>query len=321
MTTIVPNWAVTDVRQSGNFNAGRARALDAIVIHHWGVDGQRHQDVVNFLCNANRPNRTSAHYVVSAGRATQIVSDRDTAWHCPNWNARGIGIECHPEMTAADFEQVATVVAAIRSEHGHLPLSGHQDHYPTACPGRWESQLGRLSARADAILAAHNAGKSAPATTATAHTAPKATAPAHKAPAVAKTKTDKQNMLNVNGIQGGATQARFEQVMGVAINGKDEAHEPAFMGLQKYLNKKVSKKDIKNLTGKDQLDVDGIAGKGTWQVFQYWAYNAHKDVVAKYAPGWGIWKFADGIGGVVTIKVLQHMLNYSWASSGKLMER
>lgn len=315
MSTIVPNWAVTDVKQSGNFNAGRSRALDAIVIHHWGVDGQRHQDVVNFLCNANRPNRTSAHYVASAGRVTQIVSDRDTAWHCPNWNARGIGIECHPEMTDADFETVATLVAAIRSEHGHLPLSGHQDHYSTACPGRWEAQLARLSARADEILAAHNAGKPAPVVHAS-------TASAAGAPVAAKTTTDRQNMLTVDGVQGPATQARLEQVMGVTINGVDEAHEPAFEALQRFLNTVVSKTDIKNLTGKPQLDVDGVAGPATWKVFQYWVWNVRRDLPRAFMPSADTMpKWCDGIPGAATWKALQTCLNGSWAGSGKLLSK
>lgn len=164
MAVIAPNKAVTDTRQSPNYSSGRpAGDPNVIVIHHWGVDGQSHQNVVNYLCRSG--GNSSAHYVASAGRVTQIVSDRDRAWHAgSSGNPRGIGIECRPEMSDADFETVAQLIAAIRGEWGNLPLRGHQDYMSTACPGRWYSQLSRLSARADAIRAG---GASAPAASAT----------------------------------------------------------------------------------------------------------------------------------------------------------
>lgn len=43
VTAIVPNYAVTDVRQSPNLTGGRSAALSVIVIHHWGNDGQSHE--------------------------------------------------------------------------------------------------------------------------------------------------------------------------------------------------------------------------------------------------------------------------------------
>ena len=159
MTQIAPNSAVTDVRQSPNYSPGRpAGAPNQIVIHHWGVDGQTHQGVVGYLCSRSN-HGASAHYVASAGRVTQLVSDRDRAWHAgSSGNPRGIGIECRPEMSDGDFETVAGLVAAIRSEHGDLPLRGHRDHMSTACPGRWYARLRDLDARARQI-----AGGAAPA--------------------------------------------------------------------------------------------------------------------------------------------------------------
>lgn len=143
------NQAVTDTLWSPNFTPGRSVPLRGIVIHHWGADGQSHDGVAAYL--ARPDGNTSAHYVASAGRVTQLVHDGDTAWHCPGMNAGGIGIECRPECSDGDFETVATLVAAIRDEWGDLPLSGHQDHYQTACPGRWEERLSELDARARAI--------------------------------------------------------------------------------------------------------------------------------------------------------------------------
>ena len=147
MTEIRPNVAVTEVRQSQNFSQGRpAGDPEFIVIHHWGGDGQRHDAVVAWLCRAG--GNSSAHYVASGGRVTQLVSDRDRAWHAgAGGNPRGIGVECRPEMSEGDVETVARLVAAIRSEWGNLPLRGHRDYMSTDCPGRWYQRLAALQAR------------------------------------------------------------------------------------------------------------------------------------------------------------------------------
>ena len=143
------NVAVTDTAWSPNYSRGRSTPPQFIVIHHWGGDGQSHQAVVNYLCTPRGEESTSAHYVASAGRVTQLVHDYDRAWHAGTaGNPAGIGIECRPEMTPADFETVARLVAAIRAEWGPLPLRGHRDYMPTACPGRWYANLSRLDARA-----------------------------------------------------------------------------------------------------------------------------------------------------------------------------
>ena len=145
------NSAVTDTQWSPNYSAGRPAPPDHIVMHHWGADGQNHQDVVNYLCRIG--GNSSAHYVASAGRVTQLVHDYDRAWHAgSSGNPRGIGIECRPEATREDFETVAHLIAAIREQWGDLPLVGHRDHMPTACPGRWYPMLAELSQRANNIL-------------------------------------------------------------------------------------------------------------------------------------------------------------------------
>nr|DAV64736.1 MAG TPA: N-acetylmuramoyl-L-alanine amidase [Caudoviricetes sp.] len=144
------NTAVTDTNWGPNFDPGRPYGDPlGIVIHHWGNDGQSHDAVASYL--ARHDGNTSAHYVASAGRVTQLVHDYDRAWHCFGNNARTIGIECRPECDDDDFETVAQLIAAIRDEWGDLSLSGHQDHYATACPGRWQARLAELDARAQAI--------------------------------------------------------------------------------------------------------------------------------------------------------------------------
>ena len=147
------NSAVTDTQWSPNFSSGRpAGDPNAIVIHHWGADGQSHQGVVDYLCRAD--GNSSAHYVASDGRVTQLVHDYDRAWHAgPEGNPRGIGIECRPEMSEGDVETVARLVAAIRSEWGNLPLRGHRDYMSTDCPGRWYQRLAALDALARQVTA------------------------------------------------------------------------------------------------------------------------------------------------------------------------
>jgi len=123
-----------------------------IVLHHWGVDGQTFENVVNFFCAPGT--QTSANYVVAAGKVACIVDPDYIAWHAGDWNGNvnGIGIECHPEMTGADFETVAELVADLRKAYGDLPIYPHSQFTQTACPGRWAAKLNDLSARANKIL-------------------------------------------------------------------------------------------------------------------------------------------------------------------------
>lgn len=136
-----------DFRQCWNYSQGReGLSPDRIVIHHWGADGQSHDGVVDFFTRGPGSG-TSAHYVVSGGRITQICHDYDTAYHAGNWqiNLRSIGIECRPEASEEDVRTVAELVRRIRSEWGNLPISVHSDYYPTACPGRYHALIDRIN--------------------------------------------------------------------------------------------------------------------------------------------------------------------------------
>ena len=136
-----------DFRQCWNYSQGReGLSPDRIVLHHWGADGQSHDGVVDFFTRGPGSG-TSAHYVVSAGRITQICHDYDTAYHAGNWqiNLRSIGIECRPEASEDDVRTVAELVRRIRSEWGNLPISVHSDYYPTACPGRYHDLIDRIN--------------------------------------------------------------------------------------------------------------------------------------------------------------------------------
>lgn len=130
---------------------------------------------------------------------------------------------------------------------------------------------------------------------------------------VKKTKTDKQLALDVDGSWGGATNARFLQVFGHSS------------GLQHFLNSVVSTHDIRNLTGDAHLAEDNELGPKTWKVFQFWAGNKRPDLIKAYAGyefnGSTLAKWCDGKLGPATIKVVQHMLNASYANSQKFLSR
>jgi N-acetylmuramoyl-L-alanine amidase len=155
------------------------RTIEEIVIHHWGVTGQKHDDVVKFFVSG--PGATSAHFVASAGRVTCLVSPPDVAWHAGVWaeNLKSIGIECRPEATPEDYRQVAELVAWLRSQYGNLPLRAHREFHATACPGIWD--LARLD-----TLARSLGGAVSPASGTVKPAAPK---PAPKPPAAPRART------------------------------------------------------------------------------------------------------------------------------------
>lgn len=289
MTTISPNRAVTDVQQSGNYNEGRPYGdPDSIVIHHWGGDGQRHQTVADYLCRYD--GSSSAHYVASAGRVTQLVSDRDRAWHAgPSGNPTGIGIECRPEKSDGDFETVADLVAAIRDEHGWLPLHGHQEYMATACPGRWQEILASLSARADAIRGG---------------------APANVPSAPSNPNANTDWWLEPDGIWGNKTGSRFRAVFGL---GADAPWSEACQRFQYFFSWALDAYRLEAATGTGRMDVDGVDGPQTWGAFQAW-YNASAIPAGHRIE-------VDGIYGPETIEAVQITLNHSWYGSRALATR
>lgn len=129
---------------------GRARTIESITIHHWGVFGQTHDGVVNFFVNG--AGTTSAHFVVSGGRIDCLVNPLDAAWHSGNGvgNATSIGIECRPEASPQDYETTAELIRFLRDNFGaNLPLIPHRNWSATACPGIWDlDKLNRLAGSA-----------------------------------------------------------------------------------------------------------------------------------------------------------------------------
>lgn len=118
------------------------RTEESDTIHHWGALGQTHDGVVDFFVNG--PGQTSAHFVVSDGRVTCLVSPADAAWHTgtAHGNATSIGIECRPEATDGDYATVASLLRWLRGGKDR-PLYPHNHWFNTACPGVWD--LDRLN--------------------------------------------------------------------------------------------------------------------------------------------------------------------------------
>lgn len=295
--SFTPNSAVTDVKLTPNISSGRPYgAPNVIVIHHWGVDGQSHQNVVNYLCNPNN-HGASAHYVVSGGRVTQLASDWDRTWHAgPNGNSRGIGIECRPECTPGDFNTVIDLVKAIRSEHGNLPVMGHRDYMSTACPGRYYSRLGEISAGTGTV---------------------------NKPPKILSHAAETgYGYITVDGHEDQETWSRLRRVM-------DQWYpapwKTVITQLQFFLSDAVDYRQQKDLIG-GVIVKDGIEGPKTIKLLQWWMWhqgpnassNPPTKVWQKFAPGYDIWDFVTGEKHRASNAVFQETLNYSVANAKAL---
>lgn len=148
-------------RRSKRFVKGRSgSAIDVIVIHHWGIEGQKWENLTSWLLEPSK--NLSVHYIAMDGKVEQQVDEADTAWHGGNApiNVRSIGIECRPEATDGDYATVAELIADIWSRHGRLPLLPHrevpsvregQKYVATICPAKWDIQ--RLTKEAEAWFA------------------------------------------------------------------------------------------------------------------------------------------------------------------------
>lgn len=84
---------------SGNYQKGRSKDIQYIVIHYTSNKGDTANNNVDYF--ARQVTKTSAHYFVDENQIYQSVSDTDTAWHCGAntykhkycRNANSLGIE------------------------------------------------------------------------------------------------------------------------------------------------------------------------------------------------------------------------------------
>ena len=321
------NWIINK-----HYTPGRGgNRIQYVVIHH-------NAGVLSIAdCwNTWQTRQASAHYQVQTdGRIGQLVHDSDSAWHAGNFaaNQRSIGIE-HANsggasagwpISEATRENGAHLVAAICRYYGlgrpqwGVNVFPHQHFSSTACPGLLattyrDSYMARAQAWYDAMVS----GK------APAASAPKATT--STATGAAKTKTDGQLEITQDGILGGATIARWQQVMGTPIDGViSRGGSQLVIAFQKFLNSVVAGGDQKNLHGAATLATDGILGPATWKTYQFWSGNKlpgdMKNICGFTLTGSTIGKWVDGVAGKWTITMLQVMLNRSYAGSGKLLSK
>ena len=144
---------------SYNYNGVRV-ATKAILVHHWGNDGQNFYNVIAALSGTRE---ASAQYVLQDGLVACIISPDFRAWHCAynsyqrvlqgisDVNSYTIGIECRPECTDGDVETLCQLIADLWVEYGKVPVYGHKDFMPTACPGRYYDRLDAIEVRAEEI--------------------------------------------------------------------------------------------------------------------------------------------------------------------------
>ena len=82
--------AIWNAASSSNYRVGRTSAISTIVIH---VTQGSYAGTISWFKNASA--QVSAHYVVrsSDGQITQMVAEKDTAWHARSANPYSVGIE------------------------------------------------------------------------------------------------------------------------------------------------------------------------------------------------------------------------------------
>lgn len=81
-------------KQAKNYTKGRVKPVQLIVLHSMEAPERVNtaENVAAYFAGSNAP-MASAHYCVDADSIVQCVRLTDTAYHCKNANANGIGIE------------------------------------------------------------------------------------------------------------------------------------------------------------------------------------------------------------------------------------
>lgn len=128
-----------------------------ITLHHWGVDGQKHDNVDAFLTDTTsayrKANPTSAHEVISDGRVTVLAKPEVATYHSGSTKGNGstIGLEIRPEMSPGDLDTLVQRIYDIEVKYGSMLIYLHKHWFATACPGRYEKQLKHITSRVNAM--------------------------------------------------------------------------------------------------------------------------------------------------------------------------
>lgn len=144
---------------------GQPRVIKFGAGHWWNTPeaGARHDGIVSIFLNPAR--QAAAHAVVSAGRVTEMVRDKDTAWCTNNANPYTYAIELDPRVmwkwTSSGAnkslgEEIFETVSEYIADKGYHNLAWypHKKWFTTQCnPIHWTE----IMARAKAIYAAKHA--------------------------------------------------------------------------------------------------------------------------------------------------------------------
>ena len=153
-TTSQSSAYVLDSNPSSNYytptevltNYKQPRKVLGVTIHWWNdpKNAGTHDGTADYL--ARKGGDTSAHYVVSPGRVTRLVDDKNAAWHAGNavGNATTIGIECNPHDVDGTLVTVAALIRDLEKKHGDLKIYRHRDWRSTTCPGAYSSRIDEL---------------------------------------------------------------------------------------------------------------------------------------------------------------------------------
>ena len=242
--------------QSSRAHYGYPSEPTGITIHWWGSTGQKHANVADYLA---RPNgNTSAHLVCSAGLVTRLVPDNRAAWHAGSTPGNGstIGIECRPEMSAADWDTLVQLCTDLEEKHGSLKYYGHKDWKNTACPGDYYDRIGEL---VKAVNAEHKRRKNGGAPS-------KPSKPKPSKPS---------GPLDVDGKWGSGTTREIQKILGTPVDGDVsfqptayKAENPGLLSGWKWTSSPRSSNVIEALQHKLGVSADGRIGPDTIKALQ-----------------------------------------------------
>jgi len=260
---------------------GQSRTIEAIVIHHWGQDGQAFNTPVDWLTRDD--GTSSAHKVAEHGKVATLVDDENVAWHARQANPRTLGLELRPEAREGDYATAAKVIREWRDKHGPLPLEAHSDHNATACPGRWNlHRLDELAGGGGGVNTTHRGSGS----TVTTASKPKASSGLEWP----------ENRLYVDGDFGPVTQRAYQRLLAPSGVGNYRGWIDGDFGA---LSVKAEQRWLKNLGyyGRGYI-IDGWRGPATIKALQRFLRDRG------FYGGW-----IDGNFGPLSTKGLQRYLN------------
>jgi subtilase family serine protease len=142
---------------SANYTSTGGRNIKRIVIH--AIEGSS-GSAINWF--RNKSARVSAHYIISkSGRITQMVREKDKAYHAKYHNSDTIGLEhgghaSRGDFTTAEYDASFKLICDIAKRHnipvdrshivGHGELTHNANRYDPGKHWDWEGLIARVDA-------------------------------------------------------------------------------------------------------------------------------------------------------------------------------